>query len=223
MPDGDRFEKTLCGRGWWKAYRLACGNEPLEPLGDILMKAAAAALRGPLACASLAKVRDAVYNALQEKARARMLNFGDRPLADPYRLLSDGLAEIVAADAGAVATQLAAKAAQSVYLEFHLHRTPVSSEQIEARLAELFIERVIRHQWLARVREGIVLKNGRSVEDQMSWEDRLFIHLAEPSREMLKEVFRSEGAVKVRAPRRRTAQRKMTIEELHQGLTVLEG
>lgn len=223
MPDGDRFEKTLYGRGWWKAYRLACGNEPFDVLGDILMKAAAAALRGPLACASLTKVRDAVYNALQEKARAKVLNFGDRPLVDPYRLLSDDLAEIVAADASAASTLLAAKAAQSAYLELHLQRTPVSSEQIEARLAELFVERVIRHQWLARVREGVVLKNGRSVEEQMSWEERLFVYLAGPSREMLKNLFRSEGAVKVRAPRRRTPQRKMTIEELHQGLTVLEG
>ena len=64
MPDGDRFEKTLYGRGWWKAYRLACGNEPFDVLGDIIMKAAAAALRGPLMCASLTKIRDAVYNAL---------------------------------------------------------------------------------------------------------------------------------------------------------------
>lgn len=223
MPDGDRFERTLFGKGWRKAYRLACGNEPLSPLGDVLMKAVAAAMRGPLACASLTKVRDAVYNTLQEKARSKMLNFGDRPLADPYRLLSESLAEIVTADASAISTQLAAKAAQSVYLEFHLQRTPVSSEQLEARLAELYVERVIRHQWLARVREGIVLKNDRSVEEQMSWEERLFVYLAKPSRDMLKEVFRSEGAVKVHAPRRSTPQRKMTIEELHQGLTVLEG
>jgi hypothetical protein len=223
MPDGDRFERTLFGKGWRKAYRLACGNEPLTPLGDVLMKAVAAAMRGSLACASLTKVRDVVYNALQEKARSRTLNFGDRPLADPYRLLSESLAEIVTSDASAMSTQLAAKAAQSVYLEFHLQRTPVSSEQLEARLAELYVERVIRHQWLARVREGILLKNERSVEEQMSWEERLFVHLAKPSRDMLKEVFRSEGAVKVRAPRRSTPQRKMTIEELHQGLTVLEG
>lgn len=223
MPDGDRFERTLFGKGWRKAYRLACGNEPLTPLGDTLMKAVAAALRGPLACASLAKIRDAVHNALQEKARSRMLNFGDRPLADPYQLLSGDLSEIVAADASAMSTQLAAKAAQSVYLEFHLQRDAVSSEQIESRLAELFVEKVIRYQWLARVRESVVLKNDRSVEEQMSWEERLFIHLAKPSRDILKEVFRSEGAVKVRAPRRQTPQRKMTIEELNQGLTVLEG
>lgn len=222
MPDGDRFERTLYGRGWRKAYRIACGDGPFNELGDILMKGAAAALRGPLACASLAKIRDAIYQALQEKAKAQTLNFGDRPLVDPYRLLSESLAEIVTADANAMSTQLAAKAAQSVYLELHLHRA-VSSEQIEARLAELFVERIIRHQWLARVREGLVLKNGRSVEEQMSWEERLFAQLAKPARDMLKGVFRSEGAIKVRAPRRSTPQLKMTIEELHQGLTVLEG
>ncbi len=88
MPDGDRFERTLFGKGWRKAYRLACSNEPLTPLGDTLMKAVAAALRGPLACASLTKIRDAVYNALHENARSSMLNFADQPLVDPYRQLA---------------------------------------------------------------------------------------------------------------------------------------
>lgn len=223
MPDGDRFERTLFGRGWRKAYRLACANEPYAPVGDALMTAAAAALRGPLACASLAEIRDAICNALQMKARARGLNFGDQPAVDPYQMLSQALREIVAGDTNAVQTQLAAKAAQTVYLEFHLRRDAVTSDEVEGRLSEVFGEWVVRNQWLARVREGIVGKCGRTADEQMIWEQGLFIHLSGPMRKMLKAVFREGGAATVRAPRRLTPQRKMTIDELHQGLTVLEG
>ena len=70
MPDGDRFERTLHGKWWRKAYRQACAGESFQMLGDTLMKAAADALRRQLACTALAKIRDAVYQALKEKARA---------------------------------------------------------------------------------------------------------------------------------------------------------
>jgi hypothetical protein len=222
MPDGDRFERSLHGRGWRKAYRMACNNEPFTLLGDALMTAVAAALRGPLACASLPLVRDAVCNALQEKALSRQLNFGDRPLADPYKLLADALAQILATDSNALPTQLAAKAAQTVYLEHHLQRTPATSEQVQNRLAELFVEWVVRHQCLARVREPVAEKCGRTAEAQMAYEENLFIHLAGPSRKMLAPVFRSDGASTVRAPRRSTPQRRMTLDELGQGIPVLE-
>jgi hypothetical protein len=222
MPDGDRFERSLFGKGWRKAYRMACNNEPFTLFGDALMTAVAAALRGPLACASLPLVRDAISNALREKALSRQLNFGDRPLADPYRLLSDGLAQILAADSNALPTQLAAKAAQTVYLEYHLQRSSATSEQIQNRLAEIFVEWVVRHQFLARVREPVAEKNGRSAEAQIAYEDNLFMHLAEASRKMLAPVFRTDGAATVRAPRRSTPQRKMTLDELGQGIPVLE-
>jgi hypothetical protein len=48
MADGDRFEGRLCGTGWRKVYRLACGNVSLDILGDELISAVAAAMRGPL-------------------------------------------------------------------------------------------------------------------------------------------------------------------------------
>ncbi len=222
MPDGDRFERSLFGKGWRKVYRMACNNESFSLLGDVLMMAVAAALRGPLACASLPLVRDAVCNALREKALSKQLNFGDLPVVDPYCLLSDSLSQILAADSNALSTQLASRAAQTVYLEFHLQRSPVTSEQVQNRLAELFVEWVVRHQCLARVREPVAEKNGRSAEAQMAWEENLFIHLAEPSRKMLAPVFRTDGAATVRAPRRATQQRKMTLDELSQGIPVLE-
>lgn len=222
MPDGDRFEKTLHGKWWRKAYRQACVGESFQMLGETLMSAAADALRRQLACTSLAKIRDAVYQALREKARAGQLNFGDQPLANPFCMLTDLLSEIVSEDGKSLSTQLAAKVAQSVYLELQRDCRTVSAAQVQERLSEAFGWQVIRNQWLAKGREGVMLKSGRTFDDQMVWEDGLAAHLAAPLRKMIDRMFSTDGKISVRAPRRSTPQRKMTIEELHQGIAVLE-
>lgn len=222
MPDGDKFERSLRGKGWRKAYRQACGGAPPNMLRDTLLGAAAAALRGPLACNSLPRVRDAVYQALKEKARSGELNFSDQGSADPFRMLSDLLSDIVADDANSVSTQLAAKAALSMYIELESVCDSVTSKRIQNRLGEKFGENVIRNQWLARVREGIAQVDNRSAEDQMAWEETLFTQLAQPISQMVGQMFRSDQKGTIRAPRRTTPQRKMTIEELHTGIAVQE-
>lgn len=222
MPDGDRFEKTLHGKWWRKAYRQACVGESFQMLGETLMSAAAAALRSQLACASLAKIRDAVYQALREKARTGQLNFGDQPLADPFRMLTDLLYEIVSEDDKSLSTQLAAKVAQSVYLELQRDCRTVSAAQVQERLSEAFGWQVIRNQWLAKGREGMMSKSDRTFDAQMEWEDGLSAHLAASLTKMIDGMFRADGKISVRAPRRSTPQRKMTIDELHQGIAVLE-
>jgi hypothetical protein len=222
MPDGDRFERTLCGRGWRKAYRLARANEKFDLIGDALITAVAAALRGPLVCHSLAKIRGAVYQALREKARAGQLHFGDQSLADPFRMLTDLLADIANEDSNSVSTQLAARAAQTVYLDLQRDCEDVTSSQIQDRLNKELGERILRHQFLARVREGVVLANNRTAEEQMAWEDDLFAHLDDRLKKTVDQMFRADGKIAIRAPRRTTPQRKMTIEELHEGIEVLE-
>jgi hypothetical protein len=222
MPDGDRFERTLYGKGWRKAYRLACDNQSFNLIGDKLIKAVAAALRGPLVCHSLAKIRDAVYQALKEKDRSGHLNFGDQPLADPFRMLTDLLGDITGEDTNSVSTQLAAKAAQTVYLNLQRNCKEVTGSQIQEHLSREFGEWIVRHQFLARVREGVALKNDRTPEAQMAWEEDLFSYLSDDLRKTVDQNYRTDGKVAIRAPRRRTPQRKMTIDELHQGIAVLE-
>ena len=222
MPDGDRFQRTLRGKKWAKAYRLSCDNQSFSLIGDVLTKGVSAALRGPLACNSLGKVRDAVYHALKEKAHGGRLNFELQPLADPFCMLTDLLKDIVAEDAHALSTQLAAKAAQSVYLRLHQECEDVTSSQIQEQLSTEFGQWIIRNQFLAKVREGIALKNNRTPDEQMAWEQDLLTHLAEDLRKMVDKAYSTDGKVSIRAPRRRTPQRKMTIEELHQGIAILE-
>jgi hypothetical protein len=161
MPDGDRFEKTLYGKGWKKAYRLACDNQPFNIIGDILIKAVAAALRGPLACQAMGKVSGAVYQALREKARGGQLDFGDQSLADPYRMLTDLLDDIAQEETNSVSVQLAAKAAKAVYLNLQRDCSEVTESEVQKHLSREFGEWIVRHQFLARARPASC-RSGRS-------------------------------------------------------------
>ena len=58
--------------------------------------------------------------------------------------------------------------------------------------------------------------------EQMAWEEALFTQLAEPLKRMVGQMFRTDQKTSIRAPRRTTPQRKMTIDELHTGIAVQE-
>lgn len=222
MPDGDRFEKTLYGKKWRKAYRQACIGAPFNLIGDTLVTALAAALRGPLACQSMTKIGDVTSQALMEKAREGQLNFSNQPLADPFRMMSILLNDIAAEDANSTSVQIAVKSAQAIYLILQGDCDSVTPAQVQDRLSREFGERVIRHEFLAKVREGIISKNKRTTEEQMDWESDLLKHLDVRLRKTVAQTFRPGGKIAVRAPRRTTPQLKVTLEELHQGIAVLE-
>jgi len=216
MPDGDRFERALYGKGWRRAYRLACSDQSFNLVGDAMITAVAAALRGPLACNSLGKIRDAIFGALREPERA------GHSLADPFRMLSDRLNDIAAEDSNSTGVRLAEKKAKEVYLRLQPQARAVTLSQVGDNLAEAFGWGIVRNQCLAKAREGMMRKTGRTFEEQMAWESNLSTQIAGSLRKTGSQLFRADGKIVVRAPRRTTPQRKMTIEELHQGIAVLE-
>ena len=188
MPDDDRFERLLKGRGWRSAYRLAAGNSETPLLVDSLMKASAHALRNQAQSPSLLKV----VNALRES-----LNF--QSLQDPrktssaseaFEHLSDSLEQIEADDRGYVGTQLAIRAAEKVFFEQSRQSGDVRTEEIQDRLGEVFVADLVDHQCLSRVRTGIAEKNNRNVEQQLAWEQEL----RESMKSQARKLFRSAAA-----------------------------
>ena len=45
MPDGDKFERKLRGKGWRGVYRLGCSSAPIEAVADRVMGAVASVFR----------------------------------------------------------------------------------------------------------------------------------------------------------------------------------
>ena len=64
MPDDDRFECLLRGRGWRSAYRLAAGNSEMNLLVDSFIRAAAHALRNQAQSPSLSEVANVLCESL---------------------------------------------------------------------------------------------------------------------------------------------------------------
>src|ERR1044072_161768 len=139
MPDGDRFERTLYGKGWRKAYRLACSDQSYDLIGDRLNKAVAAALRGPFACAPLLSMRNAVLQALRDDRRKAILP--DAGNTDPFAILSERLEDIAAEDSNSASSRLAIRKAKEVYLELCAY-DPTSSlvldQEVDTKLAKAF-------------------------------------------------------------------------------------
>jgi hypothetical protein len=219
MPDGDRFERTLYGKGWRKAYRLACSDQSYDLIGDRLNKAVAAALRGPFACTSLLSMRNAVLQALSETI------LPDNGSTDSFAMLSERLDDIAAEDSNSASSRLALRKAKEVYLDLCADNpgsSLVSDQEVDTKLTEAYGWGVVRNQWLAKVREGIMKNTNRTFEEQKHWEDGLALHLADDLQGMVGQLLRSDRKSAIRAPRSTTIKRRMTIEELHQGITVLE-
>jgi hypothetical protein len=221
MPDGDRFERTLYGKGWRKAYRLACSDQSYDLIGDRLNKAVAAALRGPFACTSLLSMRNAVLQALRDDGQKTTLPED----VDSFAMLCERLENIAAEDSNSASSRLAIGKAKEVYLglcAYDPRSSLVLDQEVDTKLAKAFGWGVVRNQWLAKVREGIMKNTNRTFDQQMHWEDGLASHLAEDLQGMVGQLFQSDRKSAIRAPRSTTIKRRMTIDELHQGIAVLE-
>src|SRR5258708_3316148 len=68
MPDVDRFERTLRGSYWRKAYRLSFSDENSLALRDTVTKACAAYLRKAFPSDCLRRCPKVIYEVLRDKA-----------------------------------------------------------------------------------------------------------------------------------------------------------
>ena len=100
--------------------------------------------------------------------------------------------------------------------------SPVLDQEVDTKLAKAFGWGIVRNQWLAKVREGIMKNTNRTFDEQMRWEDGLASYLTDDLQGMVGQLFRSDRKSAIRAPRSTTIKRRMTIEELYQGIAVLE-
>ena len=208
MPDEDRFERLLRGRGWKRAYRLACGSSPMPVVADAIIKASAAALRGHGQCPSLQRIADVLSEAL----RSAQSGSG-------FATLVDALDVIEADDIGFVGTQLARKAAEKVFVE-RAGRSDDEGEVVD-ELGETFICDLIDHQLLSRVRPSVTEKNHRSVEDQRRWEGELREALKPLACKLFRSALRSEDKDAIRAPKRTAAPPPPLEIRLHEPLVPL--
>ena len=220
MPDEDRFERLLRGKGWKRSYRLAAGNSPLPVLVDSLVKAAANALRSHVQCPSLARISDALCDSLtREHGQNSSIAVGD---TRGFEHLTDVLDEIETEDLGYVGTQLARRAAEKVFVEESRQSGGRKREEVQDRLGEVFIADLVDHQCLSRVRPSVADKNNRNIEEQRAWEQEVQEGLKPQARKLFRSAIKSEDKNAIRAPRRTVTAPPSLEIRLHEPLVPLQ-
>jgi len=219
MPDGDKFERRLRGRGWAKAYRLAGGSAEWSVLTDSLITAAAHALRNQTQSPSLSEVASALRESLS--FRAPDDSRSSPGIVEAFEQLCNTLDDIEARDRNYVGTQIAIRAAEKVFAEQSRQTVAPEREQIVQRFGEVFIWDLVDQQWLSRVREGICEKNNCTVEQQAAWEEQLKGNVKLQARKLFRSAMSAENVKSVRAPKRTTPAQPLEVQ-LNEPLVTLD-
>lgn len=214
MPDVDRFERTLRGLYWRKAYRLSFSDENSLAFRDTVTKACAAYLRKAFPSDCLRKCPTVIYEGLRDKATKGPTG------SNVFLEFTKELEQFDSEERDFAATEIIKTVAQTVFADLEAHSSSITPSTVEQAFSKQLIERVIRHCFLARVRDGIALKR-RGIGEQVDWEREVISDVSARAEKMLRAFFRNRRGV-IKAPKRLTPQRRMTIEELNKGLTVTE-
>ena len=200
MPDADRFERLLRGKGWRRAYRLASGNQPIPLVVDALINATAHALRERVQCPSLSKIVEELHISLVSRSDdgGSYRQNGD----DAFARLTAALDEIESDDIGYLGTRLARKCAEKVSVELADRGEEPAFEEVRDRFAEVFVAELVDNQCLSSIRPGVAEQNHRSTEEQYKWEIELRESLKPQARKLIQGAVKARESRAIRAPRR---------------------
>lgn len=200
MPDADRFERLLRGKGWRRAYRLASGNQPIPLVVDALINATAHALRERVQCPSLSRIVEELNISL---ASGSGHGGSDRQNGDDaFAQLTAALDEIESDDIGYLGTRLARKCAEKVSVELANRGEEPAFEEVRDRFAEVFVAELVDNQCLSPIRPGVAEQNNRSTEEQYKWEIELRESLKPQARKLIQGAVKAKESRAIRAPRR---------------------
>lgn len=217
MPDGDRFERKLRGKGWRTVYRLGCSSAPVEAVVDKIMGAAAHLFRSQ----DTKVVRD-VFQELQD---ASQLLTADR--------LRDGFSEQAFDQLGSATMLLKEEAGCSELARFTeraalrtFNEVDKSGERwdddaLKRHFTRNLIWELGERRCLSVTREGIMESTNRDHNAQLGWESKIREVLLGPSGAMSRSLLTHINAL-ARAAKRLFQPKPMTIETLTAPLQVLE-
>jgi hypothetical protein len=200
MPDADRFERLLRGKGWRHAYRLAAGNAPILVVVDAVTKASAHGLRERVQCPSLSRIVEALYHALAVERDQNVV--GAPGQDDTFADMVSALDEIELSDFGYLGTQLARKSAERVFVELARLQGEPEFDEVRDRFAEVFIADIVDNQCLSRIRPGVTEQNNRTTEEQFKWEQELKEKLKPQARKLVQSAVSARESRAIRAPKK---------------------
>lgn len=217
MPDGDRFEKKLRGKGWRGVYRLGCSGAPIQIVADRVMRAAAHIFRTtqtdcfPEICAKLV---DGVQ--LRE---ARL--FKEAASRQAFSQLSYSVEAIEQDEGYSESSRLGAIAALRTFKEIERTNNSPNEETVKQLFTRNLVWGLTERRCLGPIRDGIIQRTGRSTGEQQDWEAKLRETILEPCARLSDSLLTANGNKTVRAPRRLFKPAPVTLETLNQPLRIV--
>jgi len=217
MPDGDRFERRLRGKGWRSVYRLGCSGAPINAVADKVMGAAVHVLGTEwIGC-----VR-ACYTELREAARhLEPPLFRESASHDAFDQLNSGVDALKADEGFSEISRLAADAARRTFNEVDQPGQIPDEDVLRQRFMTNFVSALTERRCLSAVRDGIMQSSQRTKEEQVNWEVELKKAIAEPCGPLSKSLLGEDRTRSIRAPRRLFEPAPVTLETLNKPLPVL--
>jgi hypothetical protein len=217
MPDGDRFERRLRGKGWRAVYHLGCSSAPVEAVVDKIMSAAAHLFRSE----DTKVVRD-IFQELQD---ASELLTTQRLREGVSEQAFDQLASattVLKEDANcSELARFADRAALRTFNEIERSGERWDDDGLRQHFTRNLIWELGERRCLSVTREGIMESTKRDQDAQLGWESKVREVLLGPSGAMSKSLLTQINAF-IRAPKRLFQTKPVTIETLNQPLPVLE-
>jgi hypothetical protein len=216
MPDGDRFEWKLRGKGWRKVYRLLTSKTGAPLVAGCVLTGVAAYIR---------KHNETPYSqfidVIHEALSAPVLNS-----LPPESVLSGstkltGKLDILVANTKFVeSAQFAQRSALKAFLRLDAERGKVTREDVAKHFGSELSWELAESQCIGIVRDKVTKETGRTIEEQVSFEASLREEVSKAGQDLGKQLTKDREMSHVRAPRKRVVSKELTVEDLHKPLPV---
>jgi len=216
MPDGDRFEWNLKGKGWRRVYRLLTSKTGIPLISARVLTGVAAYIRKHNET-QYGHFIEAVYEALS----APVLN-----TLPPESILSGstklaGRLDILASNSSfAESAQLAQRSAMKAFLRLDANRGNISRDEVAEYFGSELSWEVAESQCIGIVRDKVTKEAGRTMEEQVRFESDLRAAVCKLGQDLGRQLTKGRDISRVRAPKNRVIRKVLTVEDLHKPLPV---
>jgi hypothetical protein len=216
MPDGDRFEWKLRGKGWRKVYRLLTSKTGTPLVAGCVLTGVAAYIR---------KNNETPYShfidVIHEALSAPVLNsLPPESVLSGSTKLAGRLDTLVANSKFVESAQFAQRSALKAFLRLDAERGNVTREDVAKHFGSELSWELAESQCIGIVRDKVTKETGRTIEEQVRFEANLREEVSKAGQDLGKQLTEDRDMSNVRAPRKRVVRKELTVEDLHKPLSV---
>jgi hypothetical protein len=208
MPDGDYFYWKLRGPGSRTFAEIAQSGASQDTVCDQAARMFVQHARKRNFGTFLPPIAELIHRAL----------VGGRSGSQAFENLQMALRRC-AVSHGSEEAFIAAKAGEGVYSALESRDLGCSITNVQEELLGAFAANLVDQHAIAPRRDLLMQRTGRDPREQLDWEAQLFKDLGIRVAPLRDSLFDGSNRP-IRTPRKRTKQRKMTLEELHAPLQI---